>query len=295
MLGKEGRSAADGDGRDTRGWDHPAVRQGAVLPGAPPASPPLLQPAFLGREAQTRTLTATQIADLGAIDLPEEGPLYRRRLRRSLFYDAPARIEQVITPTRRLSPQVTGTIVHRALRWWRFPTEEDDLSDLLRSYAWEAGIIEPEQQEEAVRHARRLLQKLMASELYDWLNAAPVVLREVPFVYDSGRNTVHGVIDVIFQRADGRWCVLDYKTIVLPGRPTSAQIAAHAERYHLRMGIYALATRDQLCRMLGYDIIPEVFLYYIHHGEIVALPESAWQAALSDFDRQISELLGKVP
>nr|PZN50051.1 MAG: hypothetical protein DIU68_19005 [Chloroflexota bacterium] len=64
LLGEEARSAADGDGRDTSAWDHPAVRQGAVLPGVPPASPPLLQPAFLGREAQTRTLTAVFLTNL---------------------------------------------------------------------------------------------------------------------------------------------------------------------------------------------------------------------------------------
>ena len=273
---------------DRGAWD-------AVLPASIAAPPPLLGEPPVRRDAPVRSLTGAQVADLGAIDLPGEGAFYKRRLRRSLFYDAPAHIEQVIAPGQWVSNSKIGDIVHKALSWWRFPNETNDLEAVLRGYAWEAGITEPVQQAVAVQMARRLLKQMQASPLYAWLDEAQAVYREVPFVYDSGAHSGNGVIDVIFQRADGAWAVLDYKTVDVTDASEPGAVAAHAARYALRLGVSAAATREQLRRLLNVDVIPEVMLYYIHHGEMVTLPTEVWQAALADFDTQVSKLFGQTP
>ncbi len=282
---------------DTSAYAEPVDRSAwdADMPASSAAPPPLLGEPPVRRDAPVRLLTAAQVADLGAIDLPDEGAFYKRRLRRSLFYDAPAHIEQVIAPGQWVSNSRIGEVVHKALRWWRFPTESDDLEALLRGYAWEAGITETVQQAVAIQTARRLLKLMQASPLYAELNAAEAVYREVPFVYDSGAHTVHGVIDVIFQRPDGGWVVLDYKTVDVPDATAPDAIAEHAARYHLRLGVYAAATREQLRRLLNVDMIPEVVLYYINHGALATVPTEAWQAALADFDTQVSKLFGQIP
>jgi ATP-dependent helicase/nuclease subunit A len=271
---------------DTSAWNDPAPPTNA-------APPPLLAEPDIARDAPVRSLTATQVADLGAIDLPGEGVFYKRRLRRSLFYDAPAHIEQVVAPGQWVSNARIGEIVHKALRWWRFPTETDDMEAVLQGYAWEAGVTEKAPLAVAVQTARRLLKRMQLSPLYEWLNEAQAVYREVPFVYDSGAHTVHGVVDVVFQRADGSWAVLDYKTVDVPRADTEGAVEAHAERYDLRLGVYAAATREQLRRMLNVDVIPDVLLYYINHGTLVTVPAERWQAALDDFDTQVGKLFGQ--
>lgn len=266
----------------------------AALPTTAAAAPPLLGEPPIRRDAPVRSLTGAQVADLGAIDLPGEGAFYKRRLRRSLFYDAPAHIEQVIAPGQWVSNSKIGDMVHKALRWWRFPTEADDLEAVLRGYAWEVGVTEPVQQAVAVQIARRLLRRMQATPLYAALNAAQTVYRQVPFVYDSGAHSINGVVDVIFQQPDGTWTLLDYKTVDVAEASEPDAVAAHAARYALRMGVYAAATREQLRRLLNVDVIPEVMLYYIHHGETVTLPAAMWQAALAGFETQVSKLLGQI-
>ena len=50
------------------------------------------------------------------------------------------------------------------------------------------------------------------SPVFGWLRDAKQIYREIPFVYRSDKRIIHGILDVLFQRKDGSWVILDYKT-----------------------------------------------------------------------------------
>jgi ATP-dependent helicase/nuclease subunit A len=63
------------------------------------------------------------------------------------------------------------------------------------------------------------------------------VFREMPFVLALDGTEIRGKMDLLFEGADGRWEVVDYKSSVV-----AAEAAAErAEEYELQLGVYALA------------------------------------------------------
>src|SRR5690606_694480 len=115
----------------------------------------------------------------------------------------------------------------------------------------------------AVKRALDLLETFQHSELYHQLEQAPAVYREMPFIYETNRFIVHGIIDVVFRQPDGTWVLTDYKTSSVfvsasskRMNPTPEMLEAHARRYHLQVGIYARAVQEQL------GIIPETRIHY---------------------------------
>ncbi len=269
-------------------WDDPAVRQGQPLSGA--AQPPALLAGISTEiDAPARHLTATQIADLGSAGYE---PYYRDRFRRSVLHDAPTHIETVSDYRGDVSRRLIGEIVHKVLGmkqplgWWQWPTEREQLDRILRSYAWQLGVVIPRQQEYAVNEARRLLDRFLTSDVYGWLKAAQTVYREIPFVYRSDRRIIHGVLDTLFQSGDS-WTIIDYKTSYVRGYAGDpATIRQHAQRYHLQVGVYAAATREQLD-----GSTPSVYIHYIRYGHTVRVETNEWETALAKLDRYIGDLL----
>jgi ATP-dependent exoDNAse (exonuclease V) beta subunit len=229
----------------------------------------------------------TQIADLGA-DAYES--YYGQRFRRSVLHDAPGHISPVPYP--RNFSRLVGEMVHEALRWWQPGTaNEARLDHLLNSYAWEQGILDVEDKARAVEAARALLEQYIQSEIYAWLAGAVMIRRELPFIYDTGSRIIHGVIDTLFQQANGRWAVLDYKTSRLHRLhpATLAEAAHHARRYHMQVGAYAAAVAQQL--KVDADEL-DVYIHYIRHGLTVRINAVEWTAALNQMESVIGRLVG---
>ncbi len=265
-------------------WDDAAVLAAQPLSGAP-AEPALLRPVRVDRSNIARHLTATQLADLGSV---EYDPFYRDRFRRSVLRDAPARVEDVSSRVSGVSSRIIGEIVHQALNSWRFPTESANLEAALLSYAWEQGVIDEDQQHYAVQEARKLIQRFMTSQTYHWLNEAARVLRELPFVFRTEARTIHGVLDVLFERMDGSWAVLDYKSSLVRGYDGSLRaLEDHARRYHLQVGVYAAAVREQL------GSAPDVYIHYIRYGQTVHIRSGEWELALGKIESYIGNLLAE--
>jgi ATP-dependent helicase/nuclease subunit A len=273
-------------------WEHPAVQSGQPLPdGGAPQEPDLLRPLRIRRAARARHLTATQIADLGsARHLADAGQsesaYYRRKFLGSVLHDAPDRIEQV-SARAAVSQRIIGEIVHQVLGIWRFPSQDNDLEKTLQSYAWGLGIVHPGQQKYAVQEARALLNRMQSSDVYEWLQAAVQVQRELPFVFRSHERIIHGVLDVLFQRADGSWGIIDYKTSTVAGfRATQNAdlVREHARRYYLQVGVYAAAVNEQL------GMTPDVYIHYVQYGQTVQVPAAAWQDALLKLEHTIGDL-----
>ena len=89
------------------------------------------------------------------------------------------------------------------------------------------------------------MQDARRSALQAELVRARAVYRELPFAWQTGKRAIYGVIDLLYQREDGRWALVDYKT----GRPPDLSadgLRAFVRPYHFQMAVYAAAARDVL-------------------------------------------------
>ena len=94
--------------------------------------------------------------------------------------------------------------------------------------------------------ARAMLDRLFASPIAAELASAKSLHREVEFVLlapssEAGQFTetrIIGVIDVLYEDADGGWHVLDYKTNDITANATDEQLLAP---YEFQLGVYASA------------------------------------------------------
>lgn len=255
--------------------------------------PDLLQNIAVEWGAPARHLTATQIADVGsayhAAD-DSERILHRDRVRRKLLHDAPAMIPSLRGRRSGISGRQLGEIVHDSVRYWRFPTAQDNLETLLESYAWEHGITDAAHMKKALADARNLLRRFTNSDVYRWVNAAQSVgrpvYRELPFIYKTDRRIIHGVIDLLFQQEDGTWTIIDYKTSAVSKNPTREAIRTHAKRYHLQVGVYAAAVQAQLR-----GLVPRTYIHYIRYGVTVEVETAQWRTALESLEALIGNIV----
>ncbi|HEX3050934.1 MAG TPA: UvrD-helicase domain-containing protein [Aggregatilineaceae bacterium] len=263
-------------------WDDPAI--GRALDGAEAQLPPLLQAVPVDPTAAGKALTATHIAKLGRVPYFDPRARGRAAFRHAVLFDAPE-------PLRPLPEQgvndatlhlIIGDMVHRALQAWLMPTQMDqhDLELRLQTYAWEHNLSEPSQVHQAVDRAVDLLKRFEQSDMAQSLNAAKQVYRELPFVYDTGRRTIHGVIDVLF--FNGReWHVLDYKTAPVAFNRT----LENAQQYYLQVGVYAAAVAAKTGQF------PGAHLYYIHPARLISVRPEQWRAALDRLDEDVQAAL----
>ncbi|MBZ0279956.1 MAG: UvrD-helicase domain-containing protein [Anaerolineae bacterium] len=268
-------------GKNTIGWDQEAVREGRPLPGETVA-PLLVQSVQVERGKRARHLTATQIADLGTAPYV---PHFAGRFRRSVLHEAPEFIEQISQrEPEQVSRRIIGEIVHRVLGIWNFVVTDASL----RAYAWEQGVVDDGRQKFAVQEARKLLHLTLNSSLYELIESAQQVFRELPFIYKTDKRIIHGVLDVLLQREDGSWVVVDYKTSYVEGGQRDRNLVIeHARRYHLQVGVYAAAVRAQL----NETVIPDVYIHYIRYGQTVLVPTDDWMYALAQLENTIGDLL----
>lgn len=260
-------------------------------PDSPSIMPPLMARVHVERDAPARSLSATQIATIGAYhaDMPERRLIYRQRFWRSLLRGAPERIERVSNPPPYVTPRKIGEIVHRALRWWQLPTPQNDLTALLRSYAWEEGVIDPDAIAYAVGEARHLLEQFRRSPIFPLIDDAVRRKKhypELPFVFQTDKRTIQGKLDALIETIDGKYVVIDYKSSTMRGAQDPAVIAAHAQRYHLQVGVYAAAVE----RMSGTP--PAVYIHYIRYNASVPIATDVWQAALAQLEPLLGDVIG---
>lgn len=261
---------------------------------AAPAMPPLLAAVRFERDASARALSASQIAHLGGFateEMPERRSRYRLRLLHSLLRDAPERIDRVkSTRSSQVSARRIGEIVHRALRWWQFPTDRDDLRDILRSYAWEEGIVEPEHINIAINEARNLLRGFQSSPLWAMIDEARrdgQHFPELPILYQTDKRTIQGKLDALIVRPDGAHAVIDYKSSTMRDGANPQVAAQHARRYYLQVGVYAAAIQ----RLTG--AIPDIYIHYIRYNHTIRVTTEAWQSALAQLESVIGDAIGQ--
>ncbi|QDT74133.1 UvrD-helicase domain-containing protein [Lacipirellula limnantheis] len=137
-----------------------------------------------------------------------------------------------------------GWLVHAVLEQWNFQ-RPPALAEFCESLAW----LQPERpQEQTVARAVRLLEEFLASPRGRELASAQIVRREVEFllpwppVDQPTTRYLHGYIDCLYQGADGRWRLLDFKT----NRVTADNLGTVANQYESQLLVYALAVERAL-------------------------------------------------
>jgi ATP-dependent helicase/nuclease subunit A len=175
--------------------------------------------------------------------------------------DPPPRVWRVVPQAvRPTGPAwVVGTLVHAALRRWRFPDGEG-FEAFLRPYALEAGLTDEAEMKGAIAEARRLLARFQAHPLYAEMGAAERY-HEVPYSVTLDDGPRSGIIDLLC-RTDGCWTIAEFKTDRLKGE---AQMKARIgeEQYDEQVRGYVEAVTQQLGEQ------PRALLVFLNVGRQV--------------------------
>jgi ATP-dependent helicase/nuclease subunit A len=144
-----------------------------------------------------------------------------------------------------VDPRELGRLVHSVLQRLSF-TGDNPIRDWCEQLAAENVLSNAPQ---AAELAQSMVERFVDSPRWAQLTRATTVHREIEFLLawppdrdsDDGRY-LQGYIDCLYQDADGRWHLLDYKTNDIP----AAGCPDAATRYEMQMVVYALAAEHAL-------------------------------------------------
>lgn len=287
LFGGPGVLRCSREARPRRG--HRPISRWPEAPAAPASPPPLLQSPALDPWAVARSMSATTVAELGKSRLAQsddERQQARRRWRNHVLRAPPGQLAPVALPPSSVRfRRMLGEIVHKALRWCPPNADEERQRALIESYLWEAGILPEAGGERLTQEALALLQTVLASDLQQEIARAPRVYRELPFAWQTGKRAIYGVIDVLFERADGSWALVDYKTASVRDAQADGALERHAAQYHFQLAVYAAAVQDLLAPP---DLA--VYIHYLQHDRDVQISRQEWADALQQLETVIGQM-----
>jgi len=254
-----------------------------------PLMPPLMRPLVIDSGQTPPHISATQIARLGAwrhgSNAAERHQSARRYQDIALTGMSEDDYDRAFAPGHNWE-RLIGRILHEVLRFAEFSLEPAPSEDLIRSIAWEQGLTNAAAERAARQEISRLLREFSGSEAYQWITSASAAQRplytELPFMFRKEKFVVHGVIDVLLQRGDGEWVIIDYKT----DQVAEGDFAKHARRYRMQLALYAAAAREQLRLARP----PLACVHYIRGNQMIALASEDTQRELDEFEKTIGEL-----
>ena len=185
--------------------------------------------------------------------------------------DPPPRVWRVVpTAQRPEGPAwVVGSLVHTALRYWRF-SDRAGLEDFLRPFALEAGLTDPEEIRRTIVEARRLLAHFQAHPLYAELDRAERH-HELPYTVELDGAARSGIVDLLCRSDDG-WTLVEFKTDQLRAE-SDLKAYTREERYDEQVGEYVAA----MTALLGER--PRALLVFLNVGgrvEVVEVGGDDW-------------------
>ncbi len=255
----------------------------------PPLAPPLLKPLPAASPAHATHISATQLEDLGSSRYDPDArrrSVHARRFQSSVAAGAASVDDDGSLESRRPSRRLIGQIAHEILQFGDFSADNELDDKLIRSIAWEHGLTERAELRRALQEIRDLARLYRESEVFNWINSARAaghpVYTELPFLFRTEKRVIHGVIDVLLQRSDDEWIIIDYKTSAV----ADGDFARHASRYRLQLGIYAAAAREQL-RLARF---PQAYIHYLRANQTIRLASEDCRAELQRLDLTIGEL-----
>lgn len=255
----------------------------------PPLLPPLTRPLQIDRGQTPPHISATQIAHLGAWRHGSNAAERRQSARRyqdiALSGMSDDDYYRAFEPGRNWE-RLIGRSLHEVLRYADFSLATAPSEDLIRSIAWEQGLTNTAALRAARQEIGKLLRHFIGSETHHWITSARAAQRplytELPFMFRTEARVVHGVIDVLLQRGDGEWVIIDYKT----DKVAAGDFRNHAKRYRLQLALYAAAAQKQL--RLARPLL--AYVHYIRGNQMIELANEDPQRELDELDMRMSEL-----
>ena len=249
----------------------------------PSLSFPLIDPLPAASETRLRHISTSQLTDLCEyrISSGQDREYFRNRVLSGDSQNTTRLPESACLGQARLSRRLLGTIVHDLLRYGIY---EDD-RNMIKSFAWQHGLTSAQRLEETIAAVRHLLAGYRRSKVHDWITSARADKRplftELPFIYRTSARIIHGVLDVLLQREDGSWAIIDFKTTSAPG-----DLAQFTRRYHLQLAVYAAAIQAQL----SLSIPPQTFVHYLPDNKTVTIERDECLAELEKLEPLIGSL-----
>jgi len=183
---------------------------------------------------------------------------------------APTVAEGINEGTNRVPGYQVGNLVHRALAEWRFhDLSSANLNDYLLGIAGQVGILEIQGQRYAVNRARHMLDGVMRAPIFQQIQAARQVYREIPFTLPTSQVTLHGTIDLLMRDTEGVWHLVDWKTEWLnpdqrgmQAQDHLSQVAVYAHAAKQTVGVFP---QVQIC-----FLAPQVYSHHFQEYELLA-------------------------
>ena len=255
----------------------------------PPLMPPLMRPLQIDSGQTPGHISASQIAHLGAWRHGSNAVERRQSARRyhdiALTGMSEDDYERAFEQHRNWA-RLIGRILHEVLRFAEFSLANAPSEDLIRSIAWEQGLTNAADLRDARHEISRLLREFTGSEAYQWIESARAaqspLYTELPFLFRTKAFVVHGVIDILLQRGDGEWVIIDYKT----DRVAEGEFTKHAKRYRMQLALYAAAAQEQLRLARP----PLAYVHFIRGNQMIALASDDLQRELDELEKTIGEL-----
>ena len=165
------------------------------------------------------------------LTMPLPGLAAASKTRRSLY--------RSLSEPRTPPAKTVGEMVHRAIRYWRFP-EDAGLAHLLAATAREKGLLRSELVDRAIVEASRLLARFRRDPLWSEINLGTERYHEVPYsVRRADEGFDAGVIDCLY-RTEAGWTIIDFKTDELL---SAGAVQVAVEEYREQMERYRAAFR----------------------------------------------------
>jgi ATP-dependent helicase/nuclease subunit A len=139
--------------------------------------------------------------------------------------------------------RVLGVCAHAVLEQWDFDSPDRDPAPAIERACRQHLAPDLADRESVLRQELyTIFSSFLTSELYNRLQRATILGREVPFLLPwEERQVMEGIIDLIYRLDGGIW-IADYKTDAV-----SAEAAqARAETYRQQAEIYRTAVRQAM-------------------------------------------------
>jgi len=170
------------------------------------------------------------------------------------------RLRRVVGRHRRPEGSVLGTLVHSAIRRWRFPGDAG-LDELLRAEALMEGLVDQEERDETIAQAKELLNRFRADARFVDIDSSAERRHEIPYTL-LGDNDLPsmGVIDLVYRGTDSTWHIVDFKTDDIQD---DAQFSQLIEQYSKQVVRY----REAVQQLHGQSA--ESWLCFLNYGSTV--------------------------
>jgi ATP-dependent helicase/nuclease subunit A len=209
------------------------------------------------KDTEQKAAMSSEIALYTPLDAQDSGQVDQKQRDAA---DNQRRLRRVVGRHRRPEGTVLGTLVHAAIRRWRFPGDAG-LDELLRAEALMEGLVDQEERDATIAQAKELLNRLRADARFVDMDSTAIRRHEIPYsiLGDSGLPSM-GVIDLIYRGTDRKWNIVDFKTDDIQD---DAQFLQLIEQYSKQIVRYREAVRQ----LLGQSA--ESWLCFLNYGSNV--------------------------